>query len=226
MIYLKKNGSVYLYRAGLHSIEGKVGEPKYLEESIPLERAEVHRAFGYVAKDIGNLLKTLEPKFLNREILSMYQVCQKEIILISPFVSLEILDKFHHFGRFLDRAIEENAEVSLITRPPDPKDLLKYQHLDERCIFVYFLENLHTKLYIFDINPEDLPEYCRDMVSTAILGSSNLTKPGLSLDDERSSEELCYKLPIEKFSEAYSYAKGLIRKADDFKKHALRIKRS
>jgi len=156
----------------------------------------------------------------------MYHVGHKEILLVAPFVSLEILDKFHHFGRFLDKAIEEGAEVSLVTKPPDNPELGNYLELDERCIFVYFLRNLHAKLYIFDINPSTIPDYCRDMTNVVIVGSSNLTKPGLSLDDDMSSEELCYRLPLEKYSEAYLYAKQLIKKADDLKSYIMRKKRS
>lgn len=225
VIYLKKNGSIYLYRAGPHAIEHKLQEPRHLEESIPFEKAKISAPLRYVPRDVGILLKTMEPRFLNKEILSMYHVGHKEIVLVSPFVSLEILDKFHHFGRFLDRAIEENTEISLITRPPNSEGLLAYGELDERCIFVYFLQNLHTKLYIFDIDPKTLSSYNRDMKSAAILGSSNLTKPGLGLDDEMTSEELCYKLPLDKFQEVYTYAKALIKRSDDYKSYLIKSKR-
>jgi len=156
VIFFKKDTSIYLYRAGVHSIEDHVEEPKYLDKSIPLEKPQLRQPV-YVLRDIGNFLKTLEPRFLNKEFLSMYHIGHKEICLISPFLSLEILGKFHHFGRFLDKAIEEGTEVSLITKPPGDPDLSQYQSLDERCIFVYFLQNLHTKLYIFDINPDLSP---------------------------------------------------------------------
>lgn len=225
VIYLKKNDSIYLYRAGPHTVERKLGEPRYLEESVLFEKAKISEPFRYVAKDIGSLLKTLEPRFLNKEILSMYHVGHKEIVLIAPFVSLGILDKFHHFGRFLDRAIEENTEVTLVTRPPKENELIAYGELDERCIFVHFLQNLHAKLYIFDINPESLYEYNRDMKSTAILGSSNLTKPGFGLDDEMTSEELCYKLPADKFKEVYTYAIALIKRSEDYKTYLVRSRR-
>lgn len=225
VIYLKKGDSIYLYRTGPHEIEQKVEEPRYLEESIPFEKAKISEPLRYVVRDIGSLLKTMEPRFLNKEILSMYYVGHKEIILIAPFVSIDILAKYHHFGRFLDKAIEENTEVTLITRPPKEEELPAYGELDERCIFVYFLHNLHTKLYIFDINPETLSTYNRDMKSAVILGSSNLTKSGLSLDDEMSSEELCYKLPLDKFQEAYVYARVLGKRADDYKSYLMKPKR-
>ena len=225
VVFMKKDSAIYLYRAGIHSIEGQVGEPKYLDKSIQIEQTESHQHV-YVPRDIGSLLKTMEPRFLNKEFTSMYRIGHKEIFLISPFISIEILDKFHQFGRFLDRAIDEGTEVSLITKPPENPDLSQYRALDERSIFVYFLQNLHAKLYVFDINPSAVPDYCRGMTSMAIMGSSNLTNAGLSLEDEMSNEELCYRLPIEKYPEAYLYAKKLINKAIDYKSYAIRIKRS
>ena len=224
VIYLRKDGVIYLYRAGGHSVESEIQQPKHLDSSLQMERV-VLRQTHHPTRDIGHFLKTLEPKFLNRELTSMYQVGHKEIVLIAPFVSLEILDKFHCFGGFLDRAIEEGTEVSLITRPPEDQELGHYANLDARCIFVYFLRNLHAKLYIFDINPNTVPDYCRDITSVAITGSSNLTKPGLSLDDDMSSEELCYRIPSERFQEAHSYAKHLIKKADDLRSYVVRKKR-
>ena len=224
VIFLRRDGVIYLYRAGDHSVETEIQEPKHLDRSLQMERVALHKAY-HPTGDIGYFLKTLEPKFLNRDLSSVYQVGHKEIVLIAPFVSFEILDKFHHFGGFLDKAVEEGTEVSLITRPPEDPELRHYMDLDARCIFVYFLSNLHAKLYIFDINPSTIPDYCRDMTSIAITGSSNLTKPGLSLDDDMSSEELCYRIPLERFGEAYSYAKHLIKKADDLKSYMVRRKR-
>ena len=224
VIFLKKDNSIYLYRAGIHSIEGQIQEPRFLDLGIRVGKPEIHQPT-YISRDIGNILKTLTPRFLNKEFLAMYQVGHKEIVLVSPFITLDILGRFHHFGSFLDRAIEEGSEVSLVTRPPEDFNLSPFRALDERSIFVYFLQNLHAKLYIFDINPSTVPDYCRGMTSVAIMGSSNLTKQGLGLNDEKTSEELCYRLPIEKYSEAYSYAKQIIKKADDINSYIMRTKR-
>ena len=225
VIYLRRGDLIYLYRAGTHSVESDVREPKHLQKGVPLERVELLQT-DYSTSDNGYLLKTIDPRFLNKEVLSMYHFGHTEIVLIAPFVSLAILDKFHHFGRFLDRAIEEGAEVSLVTRPPNDGGLQSYMTLDARCIFVYFLRNLHTKLYVFEINPDTIPDYCRNVTNVAIMGSSNLTRPGLSLDDDRSSEELCYRLPMARYAEVYSYAKHLVNKADDLRSYMMRRRRS
>lgn len=226
VIYLRENDSVYLYRAGSHSIEERIVSPLTLEDSIPLSKvrppnSSKWKTVGTV--DLGYLLKTTEPSFLNKEILSMYHVGHHEIILISPFIALELLHRRHHFGSFLDRAVEENTEVTIVTKPPDRRDLGVYKDLEERSIFVYFLIGLHTKLYIFNINPATLTEYSKTMQSRVIVGSSNLTGPGFGLNDEVTNYELCYNLPVQKHSEAYEYAKGLIKKATDYRSFELKI---
>ena len=60
------------------------------------------------------------------------------------------------------------------------------------------------------------------MKPTAIVGSSNLTKRGLGLNDESTNLELCYRLPIDKYSEAYNYAKKIMINLPDYKTYQLR----
>jgi len=91
--------------------------------------------------------------------------------------------------------------------------------------FLFTFSRICIQNCIFDINPSTVPDYCRGMTNVAIMGSSNLTKPGFSLDDEMSSDELCYRLPTEKYSEAYSYAKQLVKKANDLNSYVMRMKR-
>ncbi len=220
VIYLKENDSVYLYRAGLHSIEEQVTSPLTLDASIPLSKVRLpvlpqEKKIGPV--DLGYLLKTTEPTFLNKEILSMYHLGYFEIILISPFIDPGLLHRRHHFGSFLDRAVEDNTEVTVVTRPPNRQYLSVYRDLEERNIFVYFLLELHAKLYIFNLDPAKLPEHSKTIQSRVIVGSSNLTRPGFGLDDDITNYELCYCLPTQKYSEAYEYAKGLIKKAADYR---------
>ena len=63
------------------------------------------------------------------------------------------------------------------------------------------------------------------MQSKIIVGSSNLTGPGFGLDDNPPNYELCYCLPVQKYSEAYEYAKKLIKKATDFRSFELKTRR-
>ncbi len=114
----------------------------------------------------------------------MYHVGHHEIILISPFLEAELLHRRHHFGSFLDRAVEDNTEVTLVTKPPKTKELGIYRDLEERVISVYFLSGLHSKLYIFNVDSAKQSEYTKTIQSKVIVGSSNLTRPGFGLDDD------------------------------------------
>ena len=226
LVYLMHGDSVYLYRAGPHSLEDRLMPPRDVAgipvatiSPAPLLKAATQPV------DVGCLLKTTEPIFLNHELISLYHVGHYEIILISPFVDIELLHRRHHFGGFLDRAVEDNTEVTLVTRPPKAGALAIYRDLEQRTISVYFLEGLHTKLYIFNVDPAKVSDYKRPTPSKVIVGSSNLTGPGLGLDDDHPNYELCYWLPIQKYSEAYEYAKRLIHKAVDLRSFELRNRR-
>jgi hypothetical protein len=223
VIYLMYGDSIYLYRAGPHSVENRLMSPRSID-GIPLGTASPTLSLEAIThpSDTGCLLKTTEAVFLNKEILSFYHVGHYEIILVSPFIDPGLLHRRHHFGSFLDRAVEDNTEVTLVTRPPKAEYLGMYKDLEERTIFVYFLAGLHTKLYIFNVDPLKVPEYNKTIQSKVIVGSSNLTGPGFGLDDNPPNYELCYCLPVQKYSEAYEYAKRLINKSMDFRSYELR----
>jgi len=226
VIFIQNEKGIYLYRAGTHQIEDKLSPPTSLDGSNPIQQTKTKSKVRVTIQNLGVLLQTLEPMFLNKEIVAMYHIAHKEIILISPYLSFDILDRFHHFGRFLDRAIEEQTEISLITRPPEEEGALDFfRQLDERSIFVYFSEKLHAKMYFFDINQRKTPEYLREMPSSVIIGSANLTKSGICFSDEKLNDELCYKLPLEKHGEAYAYAKKLIKRSVDYRTYILKLKR-
>ena len=226
VIYLMYGDSIYLYRAGTHSIENRLMSPRNID-GIPLGTVSSTLSLATVTQPVatGCLLKTTEPIFLNKEILSLYHVGHHEIILISPFLEAELLHRRHHFGSFLDRAVEDNTEVTLVTKPPKTKELGIYRDLEERAIFVYFLPGLHSKLYIFNVDSAKRSEYTKTIQSKVIVGSSNLTRPGFGLDDDLTNYEVCYCLPVQKYSEAYQYAKKLINKAMDFRSFELKTRR-
>lgn len=230
VIYLKQGDNIYLYRAGKHDIEDKLKPPQNITSAIPLEPVKVAQpkqwATQWQAFDIGRLYKTCEPDYLCKVLRSMYHIGHEEIFIISPFISIELLDSRYHFGRFLDKAIEEKTIVVLVTRPPNDEELSLYRKLEERDILVYFYDNLHTKLYIFNINKSSLNKYQENINSMAILGSANFTKVGIGFDDVPAQEELCYKVPIDKFQEIHDYASRIVKKATDCQKYALKRRRN
>jgi hypothetical protein len=209
IVYIQRGDSVYFYRAGDHSIERKLGSPKNLEVAVPLGRIKpefIDKAFQF---DYGNFLRTSAPIFLSKVLHSMFHVGHFEIYLVCPFISFEIVSRHHPFGRFLDKAVEENTDICLITRPPDNLDFFVYfDDLESRLISVYYYPNLHSKLYIFRINPETVLHDKERILNVAIVGSANLTNKGLSLEGG-GNEELCFRVPSAKFFEALDYAAWL-----------------
>jgi phosphatidylserine/phosphatidylglycerophosphate/cardiolipin synthase-like enzyme len=226
LIYLLKNDAVYLYRAGVHSIEDNLAEPQNLDRSVLVSSIDIQvtqaqpqdvdqRNWDPSLFDVGHLLKTTQETMLKKLVQGLFHVGHSEIILISPYVSEATVARRSPLGQFLDRAVEESTNVWLVTRPPHSSRLDFYRALEERNFGVYFYKQLHAKLYLFDVKTETLNEYNKDMCATAILGSANLTEMGLALTGELSNEELCYRLPATKYTEAREYATWLINHSED-----------
>ena len=230
LIYLRIGESVYLYRAGVHSIEDELSSPKRLDLAIAVgevRAVETVQNPGWAANwvDNGELLKTTQEVMLKKVIHSLAHVGHREIVLVSPFVSEETVSRQAPLGRLLDRAIEEGTQVWLVTRPPELAKLDFFRGLEEREIGVYFYKSLHAKLYLFDVNADTLSEYNKDISATGILGSANLTEMGLALTGELANEELCYRLPAAKYEEARQYAFWLMNHSDDVAAYRLRSTR-
>ena len=221
LIYIQKGENVYLYRAGSHSIEDDLARPRSKNLALPVEdvAASVSRS-GRPRDptwfDAGELLRTQQEVMLKKVVLSMLSVGHHEIFLISPFVSEQTLSRWSPLGRFLDKMIEEETSVWLVTRPPELERLGFFKELEERDFGVCFYKGLHAKLYIFNVDAETLNIYTKDVEPTAIIGSANLTEMGLALSNELANEELCYRLPSTKYGEARDYACWLISHSEDF----------
>ena len=228
VIYIRAADSVFLYRAGPHSIEDRLRAPRGLASAAVVQAAPdtPQPQLPYQGwSDSGELLKTTQAVMLRKVVHSLRFVGHREIFLISPYVDEDTLARWAPLGQFIDRAIEEGTVIWLITRPPEPERLAFYRGLEERGMGVFFYRSLHAKLFVFDINTETLGQYTKDMRPTAIVGSANLTEMGLALSNETSNEELCYRLPAVKFSEAKDYAYWLMNHADDVAAYTLRITR-
>lgn len=229
LIYIRRDADVYLYRVGPHSVEDNLSPPRSLE-GVPLAGGITERTTGFSAGSAagilidvkaaqGDLVKTSQPLMLSRLVHSMVHVKHREIIIVSPYYTAQMLNSKAPFGRFLDRAVEENTAISLITRSSDSIDLEFFASLEARGICVFFHPKLHAKMYLFDVITENLNSYTRDVKATAVIGSANLTDMGLALAGEgKGNEELCYRLPVEQFEEAKTHAYWLMRQSADFLK--------
>jgi phospholipase D-like protein len=226
VIFIRKGADVFLYRAGVHSVEDRLAPPIGVGDALQIRPVPAEQeAKAADAMQAGCLLKTTEATFIRRHIESMYHVKHNEISIVSPFIDLELLESRHGFGRFLDRAVEENTMVVVITSyEQDEKRLSTFKNLEERGICVYFLAGLHSKLYLFDVDLASRNNWQRGVQSHAIIGSSNLTNVGLGFGDGKCNEELNCRIPSELFDETRLYVSKLIRMADDYKKYAFKFR--
>jgi len=224
VIFIRRGDDIFLHRAGRHKVEEEVQEFKdpsgaVLIQDTPLAPKQPDPG---IPEKI-TFLKTVESPYISKYIKSMYHLRHHEIYIVSPFIDLPILLSRHHFGRFLDKAVEEKTDVVLITLPPDSDEALEFfKRLEERRINVFFLPSLHTKLYVFNVDLSSRNQYQKDRFGTAIMGSSNLTYPGIGFDDVPPNEELCCALSSSSLMEMKDYVTRLTLASDDYKKFALR----
>jgi phosphatidylserine/phosphatidylglycerophosphate/cardiolipin synthase-like enzyme len=224
VIFLRKGPDVFLYRCGRHSVEDRLASPKTLEGALQMGGSpNLPATASNNPAEGGALLKTSEPAFLSRHIESMYHVKHNEIYLVAPFIQMDLLESRHPFGRFLDRAIEEDTLVSVITTADqDDSCLPAFKKLEERGVSVFFVPSLHTKLYVFDVDLASRNQWQQGVHSHAIVGSSNLTKAGLGFAEGRCNEELNCRLPTLLTEDIKKYVTKLIVSADDFRRHEFR----
>jgi len=224
VIFIRKGEDVFLYRAGVHSVEDNLRPPRNFGGALSIRRAPENRPKG--AKNLAQdacLLKTKEADFVNRHIESMYHVKHREIWLISPFIDLDLLESRHGFGRFLDRAAEEGTFIGLITSSAQDEERVEaFKSLQEREINVFFFDGLHAKVYLFDVDLASRNSWQQGVQSHAIVGSSNLTNAGLGLNDAAPNEELNCRIPMDLFGEAQTYVYRLMKLADDYNSYAFR----
>lgn len=227
VIYLKKGADVYLYRAGPHSVEDHLSPPTTLAQSVLVGNPGTVQAIAANVIDGPVLLKTTEPKYLPKHLTSMYHYKHKEIYIVAPYIEMGLLDRRHRFGQFLDKAVEEGTVVAVITTPPDRSELPAFQDLEKREMFVFFLERLHTKLYLFEMDVSYADQWQRPQKCLIVVGSSNFTYRGLGIDDyQPTNEELCCALPASMLDEIKQYTTKLTTRADDYNKYSHRLARS
>jgi hypothetical protein len=227
VIYISKSDTIYLYRVvGKHEESGlkspKVLDPKAVIEGLP---EEILRQIGESGAVISErLLKNSSPTYLREVMRSMFHLPHNEIILISPAISFPLLRFDGEIGRFLDRAVEEGARTALITLPPAPGDLGFFDGLAARSIEIYFVQNLRSRLFLFDVDPYRKPAAAANVAPTAILGSAELTHHSLNMGGVGRHEELCYRFPGSHFKAFQSYADELRKSGMDLQGHKIRLR--
>lgn len=227
VIYIRKSDTIYLYRVvGKQEEDGlkspKVLDPKAAIEGLPEEILQQIGESGAVISE--RLLKTSSPTYLRETIRSMFHVPHNEIILISPAISFPLFAFDGEIGRFLDRAVEEGTRAAVITLPPPEVDLSFFDGLSARNIEIYFVQNLRSRLFLFNVDPYRRPAAAAKVAPTAILGSAELTHHSLDIGGIGRHEELCYRFPESHFKAFQSYADELRKSGVDLQGHKIRLR--
>jgi len=223
-IYLRRGGDVYLYRAGEHSIEDNLAPPARALEFVPVQAAlerDNQPTWRSAAADRGadrdRFYQNTRGRLLRTFILGRRLIPHKEVILISPFLSLDALQRTHRLGATFEWLIEEGATVTLITKPPTTMEGTRpFAALEERGFKLAFHERLHAKLYLFELTDDASERTGEPLSNVALLGSANLTEPGFGLND-CPHEELCYELPVNEFDRAVEFATQIVHDSDDLR---------
>jgi HKD family nuclease len=106
------------------------------------------------------------------------------------------------FGKMLFDLIGDGAEVALITKPPNPKEIGVFERLEQRNVQLHFHETLHAKIFLFEVDQRRTRAHDEPI---AIVGSANLTQSGLAFA-VRSNEEFCYELRGSEIREVKEFA--------------------
>ncbi|MDH5634093.1 MAG: hypothetical protein OEZ10_14060 [Gammaproteobacteria bacterium] len=227
VIFIRNGESIYLFRAGKHSVEDRLTGPASgdIKAAIPVSNGgscvidtmaalparERPRA---PALPINRFKRNIKEPQINHEIFSRRNLPHKDIWLVAPFVSEKLFSPTAQFGKLLLDQVEDGASVALITAPPKERNIEWMERLDERNVSVFVYPRLHTKLYcfVFDENRRYEPGLRGgDRYSSLILvGSSNLTSAGMALGEGRCNEELCYAVPEEEIAYVEKYVTELM----------------
>jgi hypothetical protein len=216
LIYLRTGEEILLYRAGPHSVEDRLvlsaealATAEVTEETIPED------ALGDDEQMASRLLHNYRSRYLSDIIFGRRLIPHKEVILVSPFVSPEMMTRTARFGKMLDRFIEDGSSITLVTLPPLNREGLAWcDDLESRNISVLFHNRLHSKLYLFCVDQRRVG-FGRNYSDALIIGSSNLTSEGFPAERDDGNEELCYELPLEELNYAEAYVSHLMLQAVD-----------
>ncbi|GKS89888.1 hypothetical protein [Acidovorax sp. SUPP2539] len=217
VIYLRENDGITIYRAGPHSVEDNLAAPGRVEGFHIVSQEIMAEAFRPVGGnaisqemartrlsteqvEASRFMKNHENRRLYEQVIGRRLIPHKEVILVSPFLSLDILKPTKILGQMLDEWICDNCSVTLITKPPNANELAAYSALESRGFSIIYVARLHAKAYVFRVDRGKLNEYQSAAADLVVMGSANLTNSGFNPDGIRTSEpqlELNYKIADE-----------------------------
>lgn len=234
VIYRKDGNDVTLYRAGPHSVEDDLVAPHevgtYVVVDNPVQRAMSVgpgvdlRGYTRVGEAVAleqqagvgsgvagkRLLYNHVDRFLYGNLLGRRFLPHKDVYLVSPFLTFDLLRSTDLFGQMLDELIEGGACIWLVTRPPTKlSDIVAFEELAARNINVFFNNTLHAKIFAFILDRDQLkPEQrvSRDFIS---IGSANLTQAGIN-PQGLLNNNIQYELSYEATNEDWPHVETFI----------------
>lgn len=215
VIFIRKGSEIYLYRAGEHAIEERLSAPKEMV-GIGVRDEEAKDASEKVQRPLSRYLKSCHERFLRDAVAPRRLIPHKSITLVSPFISTSILGPFSLLGEIASEVLANGRPVTIITLPPKADRLGEYELLAERSFHFLFHERLHSKLYLFETDRDQLSYHQQGVKDLVIIGSANLTEAGWNLGRNTDvQEELCYEIDSEDLDDAWDYLSRLTAAAND-----------
>lgn len=231
VIYIKNGDSVLLYRVGPHSVEDNLAAPDGtsghhivqdpIREAMRIapgnhfsiaEMAEAQFAIEDVVQENPlkerRLLHNHADRFLYGNLLGRRFLPHRDVYLMSPYLSMDLLRPTHAFGQMLDELIEGGATVWLISKPPNVSEISLFEQLSARQINVFFCQEVHAKVYAFILNRDELNPDQQTNKDLIVVGSANMTWQGLNpkgLQSESIQYELSYDVPTDDWSDVEQF---------------------
>jgi len=191
IIYIKDDGNTLFYRCGSHDVEDRLRGPSDNDDVVALDILDDEK--GEMTKPL-TILSNHETPLLYGAILNRKLIPNKNVYLISPFIDEDLLYRGTRMGGVLDAMVRDGAEVVIIT---STNNLIKFEKLwrdlEARRVEVMFLRELHSKIYLFITN-SDYDHDTANTPSLGIVGSSNLTKYGVSEELHKGNYETNYSV--------------------------------
>ena len=228
VIYIRVGENVYLYRAGRHSVEDRLAEPRKRDyagavrvdrdgNDVDTVRKAIDAADGQVSCPT-RFLRSIPDAEIHRRLVGRRNLPHKEIWLVSPVVNPALLSPTASIGGVLAAQIEDGARVSVVTSLPHDENIAWMEELETRSMTVFVHPRLHAKLYCFMFDEErrfvrGVPEDA-SATSLIVVGSADLTAEGVGGEKGGNvKEELCYLPPEEELEFVEGYLLNLIEDA-------------
>ena len=214
IIYLIRGNEMIFYRCGPHSVEDRLNEPTIMADElteISLDKNEVETM---VMPE--TFLFNHKQKIVYSAIVGRKNIPNKCVYIVSPFIDPKTLQRGHRIGETLDHIRQDGAEVYIITAAEEIGNYTKLQSdLRMREIEFTFVPKLHSKIYLFITN-DSYNHITSDVPSLGILGSSNLTLPGISQQVGLGNIETNFTVPESSIEELEDIVMELYSKSSDY----------